>query len=195
MRRYGLFVGVNDYQNGISSLSCSCNDATALSLCFANQHFDYVDMLLDKDADSDTVLNKVEKMTKSLSSGDLFVFYFAGHGREFNGEHFLVGPAGRAGEAFYRRGTVTVPELLEISDQPGLNRLFILDCCRTDLIAGRGETYVCSGARDLSLKSAMKTVENMGGLPPLIINSCSTGQQAFELQEKKHGVFTQALLA
>ncbi|MBR7119329.1 MAG: caspase family protein [Lentisphaeria bacterium] len=193
MRRYGLFVGVDNYKNGISSLSCSCNDAKELSLYFA-QHFDKVDFLLDEDAHCEDVLDRVEEMTKSLSSGDLFVFYFAGHGREFNGEHFLVGPSGRASAAFYRKGTVTVPELLEASNKSGLNRLFILDCCRTDLIAGRGEAFVCSDARDLSLISAMEAVENNGDLPPLIINSCSTGQQAFELQNEKHGVFTKALL-
>ena len=116
MKRYGLFVGVDTYKDGISSLSCACNDAQELSFCFA-RHFDKVDLLLNEKANCGNVLDRVMKITNSLSPGDLFVFYFAGHGREFQGEHFLVGPSGMANEAFYRQGTVTVPELLAASNK------------------------------------------------------------------------------
>ena len=190
MRRAGLFVGVDKYKNGISSLNCSCNDAKKLSFYFAGQ-FDEVNYLHDEDAHCENILDEVTRIVSTLSAGDLFVFYFAGHGREFNGEHFLVGPTGRSQTALYRRGSVAMPELLDISNKKDLNRLFILDCCRSDIIAGRGEAFVCSDTRDPSM---LKCVEAVTGTPPLIINSCSAGQQAFELKDEKHGVFTKALL-
>ena len=102
MKRYGLFVGVDQYRDGISSLTCSCNDAQTLSYVFARESFDEVKYLDNDKANSEKVMDEVERMVDELAAGDLFVFYFAGHGREVNGEHFLVGPTGRPQPDLYR---------------------------------------------------------------------------------------------
>ncbi len=193
MKRAGLFVGIDNYNDrGICRLNCAYNDAFGLCNQFAYEQFDIVELLANQDAGSVNIIDKVDEITGKLSSGDLFVFYFAGHGREFNQEHYLVGHNGKSVDSLYRHDTVTVTDLLAASDKRGVKRLFILDCCRSNLIGERGESYRCPESRDIYLRAAITEKQEVDSLQPLIISSCSTGQQAFELE--KHGVFTQALL-
>ena len=192
--RVGLFVGIDRYQNGITPLQCAVSDASALTVAFARAQFDRVEQLLNEDADDDTILDTVENLVNDLGPGDLFVFYFSGHGREFQDTHYLVGSTGRAAGRNYQRGSVSISELTEVSDKPGLNRLFILDCCRSNILAGRDGAYVCDNARDIALNRAVVQNKNHDIIPPLILNSCSSGEQAFENLQTNHGYFTDSLL-
>jgi LysM repeat protein len=191
MKRVGLFVGIDKYENNIQPLRFACLDARALHKVF-RKRFDVVTELLNDEATSDDILKKVQQMTENLNPGDLFVFYFAGHGREIDGVHNLVGINGWS-DPVYTQGLATIPQLLHASAVPGLNRLFILDCCRVDLLAGRSGVYACPTSRDLSLKNALLAPQGENVLPPFILNSCSSGQRAFESLKKKHGVFSLAL--
>ena len=197
MKRVGLFVGIDRYKNGITELKCAVNDAKGLSLAFSKAQFDTVDSLLNEDAHCETVLGRVEELVADLKQGDLFVFYFSGHGRQVEGTHYLVGPTARAAAQFVRRGSVSIPELIAISDKPGINRLFILDCCRSNILADRAGDY--SGeedaSRDISLCNALKQIpESAEILTPLILNSCEPGKQAYEDNATRHGYFTRTLL-
>ena len=197
MKRVALFVGIDRYKNGITELKCAVNDAKGLSLAFSKAQFDTVDSLLNEDAHCETVLGRVEELVADLEQGDLFVFYFSGHGRQFDQTHYLVGPTARAAAQFVHRGSVSIPELIAISDKPGINRLFILDCCRSNVLANRAGDY--SGdedaARDISLSNALKRIpESAEILTPLILNSCEPSKQAYEDNASGHGYFTRTLL-
>ena len=192
MKRVGLFVGVDKYQDiGISPLRCAVKDATALMAAFSRAQFDTVDSLLNDDARDDKIIDKVENIMSELNSGDLFVFYFSGHGREFANTNYLVGPTARANTELYQRGSVSLPELIAITNKEGVNRLFILDCCRSSILANRSGVYSVDNSRDIALNAALKS-DNNSIVPPLILCSCSTGEQAFE--GPVHGYFTDALL-
>ncbi|MBQ9771228.1 MAG: SEL1-like repeat protein [Lentisphaeria bacterium] len=197
MKRVALFVGIDRYKNGITELKCAVNDAKGLSLAFSKAQFDTVDSLLNEDAHCETVLGRVEELVADLKQGDLFVFYFSGHGRQIEQTHYLVGPTARAAAQFVHRGSVSIPELIAISDKPGINRLFILDCCRSNVLANRAGDY--SGdedaARDISLSNALKRIpESAEILTPLILNSCEPSKQAYEDNASGHGYFTRTLL-
>ncbi|MBQ9772803.1 MAG: caspase family protein [Lentisphaeria bacterium] len=188
MRRVGLFVGIDKYKNGISQLQCAVSDAHALAVAFARAQFDSVELLLNEEADYNTILDTVKHLVNDLGPGDLFVFYFSGHGREINGVHYLVASPGRV------RGSVSISVLTAVSDKPGLNRLFILDCCRSNIFAFESGVFVCEDSRDIALNKAVQQSENTSIIPPLILNSCSIGEQAFENVPENHGYFTKALL-
>lgn len=196
MKRVGLFVGIDNYTNGITSLSCACSDAKGLSLAFAKAQFDSVEQLLNSEGHCETILKKAQDLTANLEEGDLFVLYFAGHGREINGTHYLVGPTGYADKMLYQRGSLSIPELVTVTDHPGINRLFILDCCRSNLLADRAGTFCTDSSRDIAINAALKQTSssNKKIFPPLILNSCSAGEQAFEDREAKHGYFTKSML-
>ena len=76
MKRVGLFVGIDKYQDiGIAQLKCAVKDATALMASFSKAQYDKVASLLN-DARTEDILFKAENLMENLDSGDLFVFYF-----------------------------------------------------------------------------------------------------------------------
>ena len=194
MKRVAIFVGIDKYKNGITSLNCAVSDAKALTSAFAREQFDSVESLLNEEAHCETILEQVEKTILDLEAGDLFVFYFSGHGREVGNNHYLLGTSARSNAEFYQRGSLSISELIAISNKPGINRLFILDCCRSNLLADRDGAFSTNAARDISLNKAVTPGADHTIIPPLIINSCSTGERAFEDLNIKHGFFTSALL-
>ena len=192
MRR-GLFVGIDEYQNGITPLRCAVNDAQRLSYGFTAAGYE-VDFIQNKQCDCNTVYSRIRAMLSDLNAGDIFVFYFSGHGREIDGVHYLAGVNSDAGDALYTIDAIPIPTLISLTDKPGLNRLFILDCCRSNILAGRDGAYVCDNARDIALNRAVVQNKNHDIIPPLILNSCSSGEQAFENLQTNHGYFTDSLL-
>ena len=195
MKRAGLFVGIDKYKNGITSLNYAVSDANDLTIEFARAQFDTVKFLFNDDAHCDTILDNVETMISRLQPGDLFVFYFAGHGREFGNTHYLLGPTARASTEFYQRGSLSIPELIAVSNKKGIYRLFILDCCRSNILADRSGQYRCGAARDISLNAAISFNVDPHIIQPLIISSCSQGEQAFENFSTGHSYFTDVLIS
>jgi len=193
MKRYAVFIGINNYSNNITPLTCACNDATKLYGKFCASGFSENSVLiLNDEADSIQIRQKVRGLCERMEEGDLLVFYFAGHGREYNGEHYLIGRNGEADAAMYSIDSLSVSMLVAMTNKPGIHRLFILDCCRDNLLAGRSTAYACAESRSIALNDAVKPVE--GFLPPLILSSCAAGEKAFEDRQTMHGFFTKALL-
>ena len=193
MKRYAFFVGIDNYDDkNITNLQCARNDATMLYGDFRVAGFDEVVLIQETEAGSSALLWRLEEFCKSLRSGDLLVFYFAGHGRELNNEHFLVCKDGYADPKRYMVGSLPMSAIIDATGKNGVRRLFILDCCRSSLLAGRGTTgFVCEASRNIALA---EVVEPQDGLfPPLILSSCSSGERAFEDHEHSHGYFTEAL--
>ncbi|MBE6356471.1 MAG: hypothetical protein E7058_05085 [Lentisphaerae bacterium] len=192
MNRYAFFVGIDNYSHDITPLRCACNDAKTLYGKFCASGFESSVLMLDKDAGSPQILAELGKVCEKLHPDDLLVFYFAGHGREFNGEHYLIAKDGYADPNLYMVDSLPMSALISMTNRPGVQRLFILDCCRDNLLAGRSTMYVCDASRSISLGNAVK--EQRGFIPPLILNSCSSGEKAFEDNSSRHGCFTNALL-
>ena len=192
MKRFAIFIGIDSYTNDITPLRCACNDANDLALKFAAAGFDKIELVKEKDAESAKLISKVKNFCKEMKDSDLLVFYFAGHGRELNGEHYLVGKDGFADPNLYTMGSLPMSAIVNVTNKEGVRRLFILDCCRDNLLAGRSTSYACGESRSIALNSAVSA--QSGFIPPLILNSCSSGEKAFEDNVSGHGQFTKALL-
>ena len=189
MKRYAFFVGVDDYSNGITPLKCACNDASTLALKFSAAGFESL-LIPEKEAESSKIIQKLRTFCQKITADDLLVFYFAGHGHEYDGKHYLLA---RDGDPELRDiGNISLDSILTVTQKTQARRLFILDCCRDNLLAGRSTAYACETARSIALDNALKV--KSGLIPPLILSSCSSGEKAFEDQKSGHGYFTQALL-
>ena len=196
MARLGLFVGINDYKNGISSLSCAREDALALWQAFARDGYDLpaASLMPDGTATQEKVIHYLRNL--NLQAGDIFVFYFSGHGCEINGSHYLLSSSADAALINHQIGLIPVSLVCQLTNVPGVRRLFILDSCRSEIWAAhRGVKIECPATRDPSLKPL--TEQNPGEtdiIPPLILTSCGTGEQSYEDLDGGQGVFTSALL-
>ena len=190
--RYGFFVGIDNYTNDITRLQCACNDATELYGKFCASGFDRTVLIPEREASSSEILRRLRGMCRQMKSGDLLVFYFAGHGRELNNEHYLLANDSYADQSLYTIGSIPMSALVQSTNVPGVHRLFILDCCRDNLLSSRSAAYTCEYSRNISLDCAVRA--QSGFIPPLILNSCAAGERAYEDLNSRHGYFTNALL-
>jgi len=96
-RNLAVFIGINNYQNGIYKLSTAVNDATALANLLETEYqYQEVIRLCPPHGEA-TVENLKELLSVTLpnqikpTEGDRLIFYFAGYGIARNSED---GPAG-----------------------------------------------------------------------------------------------------
>ena len=190
MKRHALFVGINEYKDqSISRLRCAGNDAKALCMQFAKSGFETSTLLLNSEASCSRIADELSKMMEKISKGDLFVFYFAGHGILHNNAHHLV--ASDANISF-KTSLFPVQNLLDhIGAEKEIHRMFILDCCRADLQHGRGDSYTGEFSRKISLTGGMSG--SVGFSPCITLCSCSHKEKAYE--DVDHGYFTKAFLS
>ncbi len=195
MRRTALFVGVNNYRDKkINNLSCAVNDAAVTCQEFKNKGFETT-LLTDNEVSAIGVREKVKEICEGLKSGDIFVFYFSGHGHEAADNHYLLCPGtlndtldiDGGGDAL---SLAVVRRVSEKCNEAGIRRLFILDCCRNNIRAGAKGDFAAPAGKGLEL---VGKDEGDGILPPWILRSCQPGQRSYEDVSKGHGYFTLAL--
>ena len=78
MKRIALFVGINTYPE--SPLRCARADAETLYREFRGK-YDAAKLLVDRDASLERIVGEIEDFQRVLSPGDMFLFYFSGHGQ------------------------------------------------------------------------------------------------------------------
>ncbi|MBD1810209.1 caspase family protein, partial [Microcoleus sp. FACHB-DQ6] len=129
---YALVIGINDYDNGISSLKTAVNDATEIAQLLETEHDYTVTLLRDGEATLSQLRQVLEiELPQQIQKGDRFLFYFAGHGIALNGEDgpegYLIPQNAKFGKAStYLRMSDVNQALLQL---PCRHFLGILDCC------------------------------------------------------------------
>jgi len=91
MMRRALFVGVDKYADPtIRDLNYPSEDATELASVFRRLlKFDCVEKLVNP-SHAPEVVDAIRGITRGLGPGDLFLFFFAGHGFRVKENHVLV---------------------------------------------------------------------------------------------------------
>lgn len=196
MKRVALFVGINDYEDPmINDLKCARNDARLLWSSKTFKDYDQAELLTDDEASPAGIISKIENLSRSLEKDDVFVFYFSGHGCEVGAEHHLL--TSRTKSALIANGyeTVTLSMIKNVSGKvKGLKRLFILDCCRSEVQVTKGIGAGCPNSRGVAFAKVTNRDDNTALIPPVILSSCSTGQYSYEDTTRGNGYFTMALV-
>ena len=190
MKRAALFVGINDYNKPLSSLKCARPDADTLYALFLPHYTPGMVEYLH-DVDDNAIIKSVKNIMGKLEPGDLFFFYFAGHGVEEHGKHLLLSSqAELLGDEW--DNALSVNKLKHLTQKNGVQTVIVIDSCRESICCGARTVTAAEPARGVTLKSLVdETSANAAYLPPVIICSCSSGQQSFE--KDGHGIFTLAL--
>ena len=194
MKRHALFVGVDQYADAhIQDLRCAVNDATELAGFFKHRaRFDRAEALANP-RNCEAILDRVYDMISGLGAGDEFLFFFAGHGIKTQDGHRLV-CAGDKLNAVKHSWAGLPLERIKSETSGAFNRLFLLDACRTDVLAtNRGVAGAMEkGTRDLILGAATSADQDVGALT--ILCSCNDGECAGEILKHRHGLFSMAML-
>lgn len=194
MKQAALLVGINRYDDdAIVDLAYAEQDAREFyAFLKRTALYDEVRHLPASEADEDRILNAAARLTDLLEPGDLFLFFFAGHGVQYRGRHLLLCPEVRFHRLEFGHHTVPVDLLKRETARPGVSRVFVLDACRGNLLATReGPAQGFRGApglRDIVCHPAPQEG------PLSILCSCDEGRQAQELPRLEQGLFSRALL-
>ena len=85
-RKFGLFVGINEYAEPVSPLRGCVNDAEKMQAAMlAKYGFKKADttILTDTQATRDGIIGKIKMYEQMAGEDDLFVFHYSGHGTLF----------------------------------------------------------------------------------------------------------------
>ncbi len=214
MKKYGLFIGVDEYDDpGIPSLSCAARDAREMASSFKHK-LGFVTEVLTHDElkRGRRPFAELRRIGRELGPGDIFVFFFAGHGKtagdkeQTTDQLFLLPDAsGRALE----RGITAGDGLLsyralraETDDWVGVQRAFILDACRMPLRSEEAHTRdgnnLARFQGEVVYRDATpnNSTSKQGESPFVILNSCQDEQRAEELEHYPggHGLFSASIL-
>jgi peptidyl-prolyl cis-trans isomerase C len=181
MRRYGVFVGVNQLAEygELGPLRYAEADAEAMARLMEDCCGVKPEVLTGQQA---TRAN-IEKAVRGAGKGNLFVFFYAGHGRHL-GDHYHLYPYDTDGSGY---GTLSLGELSRLWHRNfGYDHvLAILDACRSE--GGRGGSLNDAALRDIKgVCQGTRRVE--------VIYGCSLNQVSHEFRELGHGLLTHSLL-
>lgn len=181
-RKVALVVGVSNYEHA-NQLKNTLNDANDISTKLSLLGFDVTKLL---DAENKTINSKIDSLTKKLTSSDVFVFFFSGHGAEYNGENYL----------FLRNSNPTAPSDMPYETYPVGKLLGKLDYAKVKtniliLDACRSNPFVKSWDKSGLVKEGLVNIDAPSGT--FIGFAASPGKTASD-GIRKNGTYTEAIL-
>jgi hypothetical protein len=131
LRKVALVIG-NDAYAGYPRLKNPANDANLMSTTLRGLGFDVATYT---DVGYSQMIKAIKDFSYTLNGSDVVLFYFAGHGMQFNGENYLlpVDVALKNGAndlPFEAVNSNIVLRVLEYTNKESLN-ILVLDACRT----------------------------------------------------------------
>lgn len=178
-RRTALVIGNGAYVE--APLRNPANDAASMTELLKSLGFNVIGAV---DADLRKMDSLIGEFTRSLSSGGVGLFYFAGHGVQVEGENYLI-PVGSGisseSEVKYRAVPVGLVMAGMQDAGNGLN-IIILDACRNNPFP-RGYRSAIQGLAGMKAPSGT-----------IIAYATQPGNVALDGQDK-HGLYTGELLA
>ncbi len=184
--KWAMVIGASDYKT-LGKLNFAAKDAEAFAGVLKERFgfaSDSIELLTDSpestqkptvDQIQDALNRKLQD--KRLNKGDLFIFYFSGHGIGTPKGDFLMPTDATVEEA--ERSGQSVKSIVESFVKAGLrNVLVIVDACR----GGEKNTFG-SEFRQLGREANIA-----------VMLSCEPGERSYEYPRLGHGVFTSYLL-
>lgn len=177
--RRAVIVGNSQYP-GVP-LANPRNDANLLAETLHELGFNVV---LYHDVVTRQVPDLLERIDEHLSGADISLFYYAGHGLQYQGENLLlpVDADLTSEEGIALAGTPLTKLLQTVTSDPNGIKIVVLDACRNEILAGENN----------DLKPGFSFVEAPSG-EVVIAFSTSAGETAFDSAGGDNSPYTVAL--
>lgn len=135
-KRVAIIIGNSDYSFGPPLINPS-NDARDMEDMLTDLDFDVIRVL---DADMREMESKILEFHRRIDSNTLSLFYYAGHGMQFQGENYLIPiDAQLSEERDLDANTIPLNRVISgISESQGTG-IIILDACRDNPLSPNGE--------------------------------------------------------
>ncbi|WP_163162755.1 caspase family protein [Bradyrhizobium uaiense] len=127
--RLALVLGNSKYQ-AVPVLGNPANDAADLATALRGMGFSVIEA---RDGTRGAMANAVRDFSTRLSSADVALFFYAGHGLQMNGENYLVPVDAKIDTpADVRFNTVNLTDIQQEMEGTGRANIIILDACRNN---------------------------------------------------------------
>lgn len=204
--KWAILVGIDDYENPeINDQKCAVADVTEFKKALIEVgefEPDNIFLMTDESKGEErptntNILYKVGTLANIMEPQDTFIFYFSGHGMMRDGKAFLlsINADPRSADTLELSG-VPMDKLRERMNKIKARQvLFIVDACRNDPEAGRGDKDNLL-TDDFAKNVRAMPGSNNSGVPSATatLYSCSEGERAYEYHEKGQGVFSYFLV-
>ena len=178
MKTLALVIGNNKYE-GDSKLDNAVNDAKSISETFEKLNYE---VIFKDDCTSNQYGDILTEFESKITDFDASIFYFAGHGFQFEGENYLASiecPVEQPNKHICERTCIRLTEITDIiKKSPTKVNIIIIDACRKSF--GRGST------------NSFTQINAPEGT--IIAFSTSPGDGAKDAGMEGHSLYTGALL-
>jgi formylglycine-generating enzyme required for sulfatase activity len=186
-RRLALVVGNKDYQK-LNLLRNPLNDANDMAAALEQLGFEVIKIT---NADYRAFLNAVNRFKDRLSSSDVALFYYSGHGLSYSGKNYLMPTDADISclEQIEEQGISLNRILGDITAKGVRNSFVLLDACRNV-----PNLKLCDNTKkDVNVQNGLvKPANNPSG--SMIVYATEEGSTADDNINEKNGLFTSALL-
>jgi uncharacterized caspase-like protein len=184
-RKIALLIGNNQYKR--SPLSNCVNDATDLS-----NELKRIGFYVTKSTDliHEEMEKRIRQFANSIMSGDIVLFFYAGHGVQWEDQNYLI-PCDNdriENPIDYRYRATNAQHILEsMADKKPFVIIYLLDCCREYCLPSMARN------RGINLSRGMAPMSAVAG--SLVAFACAPGKIAGDKAlNGRNGVFTYHLL-
>lgn len=191
-----ISIGVSNYQyNDIGSLNWAAEDAKMIGEGFQNNITNTTcdcKILTNSEATLSEIYAYIDSnVVQSASSSDTFIFFFSGHGGidEDNNSCLLTYDANAKN---LKMSSISVSRLEETMKRlKHGTKIILLDACHSGVSGSKSVIL----QRGKSFGSKAKSFNDIRiGNGEVIFTACKKNEEAWELTDIKHGVFTYALM-
>ncbi|CAF2944235.1 unnamed protein product [Rotaria sp. Silwood2] len=187
-RKLALVIGIGKYEH-CEELQNPENDANDMSSILESIDFIVTKKLHLKRAEMQHVLIDFEN---SIEPGDMVLFYFAGHGVQWEDQNYLIlTDTPNLDGAALNKSAINAQNILDtLSDRNPYVTIFLLDCCRKYHLRNpqvNARDPDASEPKSIGLKAMQKAGS-------LIAFACAPGTIAIEGKGERNGLFTKHLL-
>ena len=207
--RWALLVGIDQYADDmITPLKGAVRDALVLRDALVNHAGFLPDNVFCLTSDDEAnlpelgnIVTKLEYIASKMGPGDVFLFFFAGHGISIQyGEEYrsylLAYETDIRSELLLTKTGLWVEEELigSLRKIESGKVILILDACRNDPGSGRGdEDNVMTDAFERAFRLSRKKSSGGGDIDlRATIYACKTGERAYEYPGLERGLFSVA---
>ncbi len=189
-----IAIGINNYASASMRLRYAKADAEAFVQKFSENAGSlykniYVHALYDGTATRKNIIDSLERLSHSIATSDILVFYYAGHGSMAEDMFYLIPQDCQRlydTEKLESQG-ISAKELQDSFKKiKALKQVVIMDACQS---GGSLTTLAMRGAGE---EKAMAQLSRSAGVH--IFASAGSEQNAKEIEELHHGLFTYVLI-
>jgi WD40 repeat protein len=185
-------IGIDVYKNSSYKLNYAREDAESFASAMqtnGNKLYKQVKIhaLYDENATREHVLDTLKSLADQISINDVFIFYYAGHGAMVDQNFFFI-PTECTSMYQANSSNAISAEIMQtgFKNIQALKQIIIMDACQS---GGSVEVLAMRGANE---EKAFAQLSRGAGIH--VMASAGSEQNAKEIAELKHGLFTYVLL-